>query len=190
MLLQILNTLYEIDKAGLFFINKKLSHPMLDSVMLFLRNSTVWIPLYLFFLYLGIRLFKKKAWIWFLFAVMVVGVSDTVSSRLFKNFFERVRPCNDSTIKTDINILVSYIPKSYSFTSSHATNHFAIAIFMMLTLSPLINKHRYWLPCWAASICIAQVYVGVHYPFDVIGGAFLGGLIGYLLYIILNKILN
>jgi len=113
-----------------------------------------------------------------LFAVATVGMADVVSSKLVKPAVQRVRPCNDVGLKFEVRELV-HCGGGYSFTSSHATNHFAIATFLYLVLGGLRKKWIRWaLLAWAASIAYGQVYVGVHYPLDVITGAVLGSLIG------------
>jgi undecaprenyl-diphosphatase len=78
-----------------------------------------------------------------------------------------------------VRFLLSYKPQSSSFTSSHATNHFALAAFFYFTLKKYFNKWGLLFFCWAFMICYAQVYVGVHYPFDVICGGIIGFSIGY-----------
>ena len=102
-----------------------------------------------------------------------------MSSKVVKESVMRLRPCNDAEIKADVNLLVR-CGSGYSFTSSHATNHFAIAAFISMTLGMVLPLIRWPFYLWAASIAFGQVYVGVHYPFDVISGALLGWLIGVL----------
>jgi undecaprenyl-diphosphatase len=76
---------------------------------------------------------------------------------------------------------------AYSFTSSHATNHFAIATFLSLTLGKRFKKIKWPLLTWAGMICLAQVYVGVHFPLDVFCGAILGMIIGWLWSFVFNN---
>jgi undecaprenyl-diphosphatase len=116
----------------------------------------------------------------------MVGVSDIVSSRIVKKNIQRIRPCNDSEISGKVKLLVR-CGSGYSFTSSHASNHFAAAIFLFFTYFYKDNKIKWALIAWAASIGFGQIYVGVHYPFDVLCGAILGSAIGYLGYRIVKK---
>jgi undecaprenyl-diphosphatase len=105
------------------------------------------------------------------------GISDAVSSHLIKKNVERVRPCNDVEFKEQVKLRVR-CGSGYSFTSSHATNHFAMAFFWIV-LFRRKWKHVLWLGIlWASLIAVSQIYVGVHYPFDVVCGAILGILIG------------
>jgi undecaprenyl-diphosphatase len=79
-----------------------------------------------------------------------------------------------------VRLLLDHCSGGYSFTSSHATNHFGLAMFISQTLKPIINKFRWPLFLWAGSIAYGQVYVGVHYPLDVVVGSLLGCAIGYM----------
>jgi undecaprenyl-diphosphatase len=86
-----------------------------------------------------------------------------------------------------VKLLLGTCPTNFSFTSSHATNHFSLAIFVFMTLQPLFKKYSYLFFLWAGIICYAQVYVGVHYPLDVLAGALLGLMIGYAGAIVYSK---
>ena len=107
------------------------------------------------------------------------GLADTTSSRLIKNTVKRVRPCNDENVKMHVKLLVP-CGSGYSFTSSHAANHFAAAVFIIFTFLDNRKWLKWSLLVWAASISFGQVYVGVHYPLDVICGGLLGSGIGWL----------
>ncbi len=158
-----------------------------DAVLPLARSKNIWMPLYFFLLLLVIYNFGWKSWTWLLFAVLTVVVSDQVSSSLVKYLFNRTRPCNLPALQAYIRVLVFYRPQSPSFTSSHATNHFAMAAYFYLTLKPYIHKWAYLFIFWAALICYAQVYVGVHYPGDVLGGALVGWFLGWITSNIFNK---
>lgn len=106
-------------------------------------------------------------------------ISDTISSKILKKTFERPRPCRTEHIEPEMRKLLG-CSKSYSFPSSHAFNHFAIAVFLILTLGKSFKQSRYLLLLWAASIAYAQVYVGVHFPLDVLLGALMGTLVAYI----------
>lgn len=125
-----------------------------------------------------------------LFGVLTAILTDFISSTVIKQLVIRVRPCHEVSLADHIRILVNYCPKSSSFTSSHAANHFAVAMFLFLTLRKRVGNWTGILFFWAFSICYAQVYVGVHYPIDVTCGALIGILIGYLCGKLFNRNYN
>lgn len=158
-------------------INQGLASDWLDSLLLFWRNKYSWIPAYLLLLVFWIKRYGWLTWVLGLFLLLTVALADTASSQWVKKSVQRQRPCND--IEQPVRVVVPCGP-GYSFTSSHATNHFAIAVFVWLTLR---RRFRGWgLPLlfWAGMVAFAQVYVGVHYPLDVLAGALLGSAIGAL----------
>lgn len=160
-------------------------NPVFDALMPLLRESSIWIPLYLFLFVFSLMNFGKRATLWILFFVITVSLTDQISSGFLKDYFERLRPCRDADIAHKMFLRVVYCPKSGSFTSSHAANHFAMAAYIFFTCKNYFANYRWLFFGWAFIIGYAQVYVGVHYPFDVIGGALLGcitgGVVGYLL---------
>jgi membrane-associated phospholipid phosphatase len=175
------------DKAFFKFINNGLSNPFFDWLMPWLRNSVVWAPLYLFLILLVLSNHKKNGWLWVLFAIITASFTDLVSSHFIKTHIFRLRPCNDESLNYFIHVLVGYRPQSSSFTSSHAANHFGIAMFIYATLKKQFGKWTSVFFFWAFSISFAQVYVGVHFPLDVACGAIVGIIIGYLCAKLFNK---
>lgn len=181
--------LLELDRELFKLINGGNWHnDFVDTIMLFIRNRDTWWPLYLFLLLFAIFNLQKKAIWWILFAALTVVISNFISSDLIKENFFRLRPCNDPTMSDGIRILVAYRPQSSSFTSSHATNHFALGTFFYFTLNKFIGKWALLFLFWAFLVCLAQVYVGVHYPLDVICGGLIGFIFGYLVAKLFNKI--
>lgn len=159
---------------------------MFDVVLPFFRNAVNWVPLYLFVLYLSIKNYKKQVWFWLLFALLTILFTDQLSAHIIKPLLQRPRPYSDPLFSSSVRLLLSNINRGFSFVSSHATNHFGIAIFFTTTI-PALKKYKIWFLSWAFIICLAQVYVGVHYPVDVICGAFLGIIIGKTLAYLHNK---
>jgi membrane-associated phospholipid phosphatase len=171
---------------GLFIaLNSKLTNPLFDTIMPFLRSSTLWIPLYLFVFLLMLTNFRNKLFWWVLFFICTVALTDMTGTYLFKHNFERYRPCNDSEF-TYVRLLVDHCG-GYGFTSNHAANHFGMATFFFITLRPVLKNWTLLAFGWAALIAYAQVYVGLHYPLDVICGALLGLLMGFVTGTIFNK---
>jgi membrane-associated phospholipid phosphatase len=160
-------------------INQRWTSPFLDNVLLFVREAEFWVPFYLFLLVFMAMNFGKKGWLWSLYLIMTVIISDLISSHLIKDHLYRLRPCGNPLWADSIHFLANYCPEGSSFTSSHACNHFAMAVFIYRTLRPV---SRWWalVLLWAFIISYAQVYVGVHYPLDVFCGGILGALIGWL----------
>ena len=164
--------LYQIDLKLFYFINGTLANPFFDKIFPFLTNLNNWFLVYLiFFLYLIIH-GKKLDRITIFATIVMITVSDQLSSHLLKNLFERIRPCN---VLENVNLLVT-CTESYSFPSSHAVNNFAAAVLF----SKIYPKFKIWFFTIATLIAFSRPYVGVHYPSDVIGGAFIGSLIGVI----------
>ncbi|MDP4131519.1 MAG: phosphatase PAP2 family protein [Bacteroidota bacterium] len=161
-------------------INQEWTNPVFDLVFSFMRQAEFWIPFYLFLLVFAILNFGRKSVWWSATFIMTVIISDLCSSTILKNTIFRLRPCRNPDMADQVRILVNYCPQSSSFTSSHACNHFAMAFFIFITLNQT-GSWRWLLFVWALMISYAQVYVGVHYPLDVLGGTLAGSIIGYLM---------
>lgn len=173
-------TFAELDTALLLNIQEALRHPWMDKVMVFVRDKPNWFPLYGLWVVILIYTQKLNAWKYILATALAAGISDAFNSHVLKEFFERPRPCQVAEIADQLRVLVRCSPH-YSFPSSHAANHFAMAgalVFSKVWPYRLV-KIALWF--WAGMIGLAQVYVGVHYPADVIAGAFVGIGIGYIL---------
>jgi len=175
----IFQSLQSFDQSLFVYINQVATHPLTDTLMPFFRESTLWIPFYLFLIVFVFVNFGKKGWVWLLFAFITVLLTDQFSSSIIKNWAQRPRPCADPLLYGQVRLLLDHCSGGYSFTSSHATNHFGVATFLFVTLGRYFGNWKYLLFIWAALICYAQVYVGVHYPLDVVFGALLGFLIGH-----------
>lgn len=170
--------LLQLDRHLFYFINHDLANPFFDWIMPYIRNPKCWIPLYLFIIFFCIRNFKKQGLIIIVMLALSAGFADFTSASMVKQVAKRVRPCRDPvTSKTDIARV--NCGTGYSFPSTHATDHFAVAVFMIMLFYKRWKWILFWGVLWAGSICFAQVYVGVHYPIDVICGALYGTLIGW-----------
>ena len=179
-LLTFWQTLVQWDQTGLFYINQVFSNSFFDAIMPWMRESVTWVPLYLFFLLFAPLNFGRFGWYWAVFVILTVTLTDQVSSSLIKQWVGRVRPCNDPFMIEFIKLRVARCSGGFSFTSSHAANHFGVAMFMVSTLKKQTGKMINWLFVWAAIISYAQMYVGVHYPLDVLGGTAVGLGIGFI----------
>ncbi len=168
-------------------INTVWTNPVLDSIYPWWRDANAWIPLYLFLLVFVLLNFKKKALPWILFAVLTLVLTDQLNSTYIKSWVGRLRPCSDPNFMGHVRLLLNNCSGGFSFPSSHAVNHFGFAMFVFLTLRPILKKWGYLLFLWAGSIVYGQVYVGVHYPVDVVCGSLLGCLLGYIMATIFNK---
>lgn len=187
--MSLLQQLLHIDYQVMLFVNRIMVHPILDTATLFMRESILHIPLYLFILIYVIQVFGKKGLWWFIGAVTLIACADLVSSHLIKDYFDRPRPCRDPFMVHQIRFLAKYCGGNGSFTSSHAVNHFAFAAYTFFTLGKLSPWVKY-LFIWAAFIAYSQVYVGVHFPSDVLIGGLLGMLFGWFAARIANQTLS
>lgn len=169
--------LIHFDEHLFHLINQGLQNAFFDWMMPWLRNKLTWVPLYLFLGAFLVINFRRTGLFIILLAGLTVGVSDFSNSQLLKKGIKRVRPCHIYKAPEEMNLLVP-CGGGYSFPSSHAANHFALATVLTLLLSPVFRWIGWPLFLWAFAVAFAQVYVGVHYPLDVLCGALVGVAIG------------
>lgn len=182
-----MSDILSLDQTIFQFINGDLANPVLDWIMPWWRDKKTWIPVYLILAVFLVFKFKKDGAILLLATILTVGVADLASSKGMKPTFKRLRPCNEMAMEGKV-IERAGCGSGYSFTSSHATNHFALSVFLLLTLGRKFRRIKIPLLLWAASIAFGQVYVGVHYPFDILVGGLLGTTIGFLAMFILSRL--
>jgi len=168
-----------LDRQLFLFLNS-LNSPFFDHVMHAISGKLIWAPLYLAILiYLGIT-YKRRFIIILFFIILAVALADQISVHLFKNMFQRLRPCHEPSLEGMVHLYRGECGGLYSFVSSHATNSFNVAL-----LSLLFIKRRWYtvsIILWATIIGYSRVYLGVHYPGDVICGSVLGALVGWSIY--------
>ncbi|MEM1356933.1 MAG: phosphatase PAP2 family protein [Bacteroidota bacterium] len=169
---------FPIDVELFNFLNQDLANPFFDVVLPVYREKTTWIPLYLLMVVL---LWRKYGWqktLWLLLAIgLTLTIADQLAASILKPWIGRLRPCIEPELADQGRFLVGCGGK-FSFPSNHATNHFALAAVLSLTwLKDQATGWRWAIFLWAASISLAQVYVGKHYPGDIVAGAVLGSLV-------------
>ena len=176
-----METLSNIDSDLFLFLNG-LHADWMDKVMVLLTAMWAWFPLYLLLIYWTVKQYGKRCWWVFLAVGIVVLCSDQLSAHVCKPLFQRLRPCYNP----DLQDLI-YLPKGmaggkYGFVSSHAANTFAVAAF----LTPALSKNHNWigivLYLWAFISSYSRIYLGFHYPGDILCGALLGIMIGLILW--------
>ena len=189
-----METLSQFDTDLFLFLNG-LHTSWMDKVMVLITNMWVWFPLYLLLIYWTVKQYGRRCW-WIFFAIaLVVLCTDQLASHVCKPLFQRLRPCYN----TDFQYLI-YLPKGlaggrYGFVSSHAANTFGVAAF----LTPVLKKYRPWMAIvlflWAFISSYSRIYIGFHYPGDILCGALLGTLIGLVFWklfqlVVVKKVWN
>lgn len=139
-----------------------------------------WIPLYAVFLFLIVKAGKRVVVV-VLFVALLITLADQGSVHLFKNTFQRYRPCYNEDLKNLVH-MVGNCGGKFGFVSSHAANVFALATFLTLLLRKQIKYIYIVLFFWASLVSYSRIYVGRHYPADIIVGGLFGALIAILLY--------
>ena len=158
----------QLNHAGMYFF---------DPIMLFITHKFSWIPFYAFLVYLIFKQ-KGKEGIWILLSIIaLITLADQGSVQLFKNVFERLRPCH--ALDT-VRLVGDRCGGQFGFISSHASNTFALAVFLgnILQKKPLF----FGLFIWAALVAYSRIYVGVHYPSDILGGMLWGTFVALLVF--------
>jgi undecaprenyl-diphosphatase len=178
--------LLQLDRKLFYFVNHTLSNHFFDWIMPYLRYPQFWIPMYAFILVFCLAQYKKQGIIVILLLLATFAVADFGSASIIKPMVHRLRPCNNPAIAATIIRRVD-CGTGYSFPSSHASNHFAIAVFLIMVFRKRWPAIWFWCLLWACLVCFAQMYVGVHYPIDILAGAIYGTIVGYLFGAVLCK---
>ena len=172
-----LEALIDLDKKLLLTVNSWHT-PWLDTVMMALTKGLYWLPLFLLVIGMIIYQYRLKAVAIFAYLILVIILTDQISASLLKPMIARLRPSHDPDLKDLVHLVNNYRGGLYSFVSSHAANAFGVATFLFLAVKSRINW--IWVMfAWAVVFTYTRLYLGVHYPLDVICGAFLGAILAY-----------
>ncbi len=181
--MELLTKIIEIDKQLLLLLNS-FHNGYLDTFMYTFSKVAVWIPFYLSVVYILFKSQGKKA-IWMLLLLIAGVVLADQLSGIMKNGFQRFRPSHDPVIQNFVHIVNNSRAGLYGFVSSHAANTVGFALLSSL----FIRKQYYTIAAfsWAAITCYSRIYLGLHYPLDIVGGALTGTFIALFLYFIYKK---
>lgn len=178
-----LEKILQFDKELLIFLNG-LGSPTFDGLWLIITKQLNWAPLFLLVFYL---MQKKLGWknfgYYILFTALLILVCDQTAN-LFKHTFERLRPCNDESINHLIRVVKT--SPSYSFFSGHATNSMATAVFTFMILKKFY-KHAYLLFLFPLIFAYSRIYLGLHFPSDIVTGYAFGATFGFICYKLYRK---
>ncbi len=190
--MNLIDTLDQIDRSIFLEINSW-HIDWLDSYMWYISHPVCWVPVYVLFLFAAYKKYGNRGILWILIGVgIVVLFADTIHRECFKEVFQRLRPSRNPELDGLVHLVTN--PKSgkeytggrFGFISGHASNFTGIAVFVALFLSP----KRVWfisILFWALLISYSRIYLGVHYPGDILGGIILGILTGVFSHYIVQK---
>lgn len=175
----------------LFLYLNNLGTTFWDPFWLRISEVAIWIPLYAILLTLVYWVFHWKSALWVsLFLFLNVLATDQGSVKLFKEQFQRSRPCHEEHLKDSFREVKGSCGGAYGFISSHASNTFGLAFFLGLLFRRRLPWLYYALILWASMVSYSRVYLGVHYPGDILAGALYGALCGTGLFLLLDRWIN
>jgi undecaprenyl-diphosphatase len=170
--------LLSLDTELFVFLNS-LGSETYDGLWSFITKQSNWIPLFLLLLYVIFKKLGAKQTLYLLLFVAVLVTFTDQMTNVFKNGFQRLRPCNNPEIKSLIRIV--QFRGSFSFFSGHASNSMAVATLLYFTLRQYF-KYFWLLFLWPFIFAYSRIYLGLHYPLDILSGYLFGFTSGFLMY--------
>jgi len=164
---------------SLFLSLNSLHCPFLDPVMYWGTKTIVWLPLFLLLLYFTIRTYKWKTVTVILTLTLTLLLSDQFAN-LAKSSVKRLRPSHEASLVQVIHTVNDYTGGQYGFYSSHASNTMAIAVFLILLLRTRYRRIAMLILPWTLFMSYTRIYLGVHYPGDILAGMLVGGVLGWI----------
>lgn len=178
--MSMIETILEYDKQLFLFLNN-LGNSSWDGFWMAYTNKVHWIPFYLLLLILMYRKLGKKVFLIIaITALAMIAFTDQVTN-LFKDGFERLRPCREEELSGVMRMVKDYCG-TYGFFSGHSSNSMAIAVFAGLILKPHFKYLVFILLFWASLMAYSRIYIGVHYPLDIVSGMAFGAISGFMFF--------
>lgn len=183
-----LEQILHYDTELYLFLNNLGSSPW-DPFWLFITHKWSALPFYALLLYLIFKNYSlKETGITLVIIVLLITATDQLAN-IFKHGFERSRPCGEPGVMEYARFVAVRCGR-FGYFSAHASNSVGVAVFIGLILKKFHPKLLYFLLAWAVVVSYSRIYVGVHYPLDVVTGMFIGGLLGYLFYLLHKFLIN
>jgi undecaprenyl-diphosphatase len=184
--------LLEFDYQLMEWLNTD-AFPFLDRIMWYFSEKLFWIPIYLLLLYALYKKYSTKVFVWVIvFLALSVLINDQVASGIFKNWVGRFRPSHDPLIQTKLHYSLEpngqvYKGGKFGFYSSHAANYAGVAVLFILWMRPVKRWVAALCVLWVLLISYSRIYLGVHFPSDILMGLTMGTLVGFLCFFLWKK---
>jgi len=183
--MNLINTLNLWDTNLFLFING-IHASFFDGIMYAISAKLTWVPLYIAALYVVINKWKRES-VWVILAlVLCIVIADQVSSGFIKHAVQRLRPSHAEDLKGMVHLVKGYGGGMFGFVSSHAANSFGFALLSSILFKN--RKYTFVIFGWAALLSYSRVYLGVHYPGDILGGMIVGILAAMICFFAIKKL--
>ncbi|GGH46167.1 phosphoesterase [Mangrovimonas yunxiaonensis] len=168
--------------TDLFLYLNKLGTETWDGFWMFYTTKFNWIPFYAVLLYFIFKQENRKMFVVILLLVVAMVTFTDQVTNLFKHGLMRPRPCHEEALQSLMRLVKPYCGGKYGYFSGHASNSMAVAIFSGLLLRKRFKNVIWMMIVWSIAMGYSRIYIGVHYPLDVLSGLVFGALSGYMFY--------